>query len=79
MIYKSLHLDLDKHSPTIKRLHDKHLKELRDTLQELYDQLLPKEQEVFMLMYKSMDNVKEEQLVWAICQCERTVSKKVVA
>ena len=75
MIYKSLHLDLDKHSPTIKRLHDKHIAELRDTLSELYHSMPDANQNVFNLMYKYLDNVAEEQLCWAICQCETTLRK----
>lgn len=76
MIYKSSHLDLTNHSPIIKRLHDKHLTELRETLSELYHSMPEANQNVFNLMYKTLDNVKEEQLCWAICQCEATMIKK---
>lgn len=76
MIYKSSHLDLTNHSPTIKRLHDKHMSELRGTLSELYHSMPEANQNVFRLMYKSLENVKEEQLCWAICQCEATLNKK---
>ena len=75
MIYKSSHLDLDKHSPTIKRLHDKHVGELRETLADLYNGLPESNQRVFNMMYTSLDNVKEEQLCWAICQCEASWTK----
>lgn len=76
MIYKSqYHGDLSKHSPTIKRLCDKHLFELRSALSELYHSLPEANQNRFNLMYKSLDNVKEDQLCWAICQCESSLTK----
>lgn len=75
MIYRSMHPTLDKHSPTIKRLHDKHTAELRSVLSELYHSMPPANQNVFNMMYKSLDGVEDEQLCWAICQCETTIQK----
>lgn len=75
MIYKSSHIDLDKSSPILGEIHDRHVAELRSLLKELYDQLRPEQQNVIHLMYTSLDNIKEEQLAWAICQCENTIIK----
>lgn len=72
-------MNLDKHSPTIKRLHDKHVSEIRSTLSELYRAMPADNQRVFNLMYKSLDHIKEEQLCWAICQCEATLNKNKTA
>lgn len=76
MIYTSrYHPNLDKQSPTIKQLNDKHLAELRETLADLYNSLPESNQRVFNLMYTSLDNVAEDQLCWAICQCETSWNK----
>ena len=46
-------------------------------LYQLYHQLNKAQQNLFNLMYGSIDTIKEEKIDWAIKQCERTVEKNV--
>ncbi len=47
----------------------------RDTLADLYNQLPEANQKFFCRMYKSLEEVKDDQVDWAIQQCERTLEK----
>jgi hypothetical protein len=46
-------------------------------LYQLYHQLNKAQQNLFNLMYGSIDTIKEEKIEWAIEQCERTLEKRV--
>lgn len=46
-------------------------------LYQLYHQLNKAQQNLFNLMYGSIDTIKEEKIDWAIKQCERTLEKRV--
>ena len=46
-------------------------------LYQLYHQLNKAQQNLFNLMYGSIDTIKEEKIDWAIKQCERTLEKNV--
>jgi hypothetical protein len=46
-------------------------------LYQLYHQLNKAQQNLFNLMYGSIDTIKEEKIEWAIKQCERTLEKNV--
>lgn len=48
-----------------------------EKLYQLYHQLNKAQQNLFNLMYGSIDTIKEEKIDWAIKQCERTVEKNV--
>lgn len=48
-----------------------------EKLYQLYHQLNKTQQNLFNLMYGSIDTIKEEKIDWAIKQCERTVQKNV--
>lgn len=48
----------------------------RDTLADLYNQLPEANQQFFCRMYKSLDGVKDDQVDWAIKQCQRTLKEK---
>jgi len=48
-----------------------------EKLYQLYHQLNKAQQNLFNLMYGSIDTIKEEKIDWAIKQCERTVKKNV--
>ena len=45
------------------------------TLEDLYNQCKPKQQEFFHRMYKSIKNFPEDKIDCAIQQCERTIAK----
>lgn len=47
----------------------------RQTLKELYKQCTPVQQELFDRMYRSVDDISEKNIDWAIQQCERTIAK----
>jgi hypothetical protein len=46
-------------------------------LYQLYHQLNKAQQNLFNMMYGSIDTIKEEKIDWAIKQCERTLEKRV--
>ena len=46
-------------------------------LYQLYHQLNKAQQNLFNMMYGSIDTIKEEKIEWAIKQCERTLEKNV--
>jgi hypothetical protein len=48
-----------------------------EKLYQLYHQLNKAQQNLFNLMYGSIDTIKEEKIDWVIKQCERTVKKNV--
>ena len=48
-----------------------------EKLYQLYHQLNKAQQNLFNLMYGSIDTIKEEKIDWAIKQCERTLEKRV--
>jgi hypothetical protein len=45
----------------------------RDTLTDLYNQLPEANQQFFCKMYGSLEEVKDDQVDWAIQQCQRTL------
>lgn len=47
----------------------------RKTLRDLYNQVTKEQQEFFCKMYGSLDGVKDDQINWAIQQCEATIKK----
>jgi len=48
----------------------------RAVLRDLYSQCTQAQQNIFNLMYKSLEDVSDKQIDWAIEQCERTIIKK---
>lgn len=46
----------------------------REILRDLYNQCTKAQQNLFNRMYKSIDEIKEENIDWAIQQCERTIA-----
>jgi len=48
---------------------------LRGTLKELYEQCTSEQQVFFCRMYKSLEEIPEEKVRWAIQQCENTIRK----
>ena len=48
----------------------------RDTLADLYNQLPEANQKFFCRMYKSLEEVKNDQVDWAIQQCQRTFEEE---
>ena len=52
------------------------VKEFRkNVLKDLYNQCTPEQQQFFCRMYKSIDEVPESKIDWAIQQCEKTIAK----
>ena len=47
----------------------------RAVLRDLYSQCTQAQQNIFNLMYKSLEDVSDKQIDWAIEQCERTIIK----
>ena len=47
----------------------------RQKLKELYNMCTIPQQKFFNKMYGSLDDVPEENINWAIQQCERTIEK----
>ena len=47
----------------------------RATLRALLDQCTPAQQKLFNQMYKSIDDIEDAKIDWAIQQVERTVQK----
>ena len=47
----------------------------REILKELYDQCTEEQQGFFCRMYKSLEEIPDEKIRWAIQQCERTIEK----
>lgn len=48
----------------------------RDSLQELLSQCTPDQISIFNRMYKSIDDIPDEKIDWAIQQCENTINIK---
>lgn len=48
---------------------------MRNKLINLYHQVTDKQKEFFNRMYKSIDEIPDEKIEWAIKQCERTLEK----
>lgn len=46
---------------------------MRNKLRNLYHQVTDKQKEVFNRMYKSVDEITDDKIEWAITQCERTL------
>jgi hypothetical protein len=47
----------------------------KQKLKELYDQCTTDQQHLFKMMYKSLDEIPEPKIDWAIQQCEKTIIK----
>jgi hypothetical protein len=50
----------------------------RDRIKDLLDTLKPEQVEVFYRMYKSLAEITDKQVSWALQQCERTVQLNAV-
>ncbi len=44
---------------------------------QLYHQLNKSQQNLFNLLYGSVDSIKEDKIEWVIKQCERTINKNI--
>ena len=47
----------------------------RTLLRELLQQCTIEQQEMFGRMYKSVEDISEDKIPWALQQCERTIEK----
>jgi hypothetical protein len=47
----------------------------RQTLDDLYNQCTPEQQNLFNRMYVSITAIPDGKIDWAIQQCERTIAK----
>lgn len=69
------HKDIHKTSPTLKKIYEQADKSRLQALAELYSQLPAGHKQTFCAMYKSLELVTDEQVDWAICQCESSLRK----
>lgn len=59
----------------LNELIGRHKDEKRELLKKLYDQCTEPQQQLFCRMYKSIEDIPEDKIDWAIQQCERTIEK----
>ncbi len=52
-------------------------KEQREALKNLLLQCTEKQINIFNRMYKSVEEIPEEKISWAMKQCERTINKNL--
>jgi hypothetical protein len=50
----------------------------REVLRELYNCCTEAQQKFFCRMYKSVDEIDDSKIDWAIKQCERTIASNIV-